>query len=578
MPSASRIDAFSGSRRFAFSSATVACAARAVLEVASCPAGRGRMCRLAHAPRYGKFSRIRSTACVKSRVPATSTPRTSIPASTRAERVRELVAAGRGDRRGTARARRRAPRAARRVSGFADRRRSTRSTGRASTRAARPRRARGRDRAGASPHSVDESARSSRVAKTWSAAVDEDRRLARRRRAPAARRRPTVARRLADVPDSNAEGRAVAEQRLDLLGEVAGDDGDLARSLRRASSRRSVAITGRPSIGSTGFGQRSVIGRRRRALARRHDDGVHSAAKPSERSETRPRARRATPSRRRSSRAAAQLRARARRGAARIGGRREARGRRAPRRTRLASTASSSRRSAAELVRRALGATRMPLVGEEVRAGRRGTPPPGRRGSRRRVAQRRRDRLRERERARSRARATSASSLPRLPPRCWIPNGPPGGGLRRPDVRAAEDDAGSFSPKRRPGGRRVFSSDAATPERIRCAAATRKSGDDTEYAADSEPAPRRRVERQPAVAREPDLDPRVRVVVGHRPRLRLRVVRAARESLGDARRDRRGSAASAPSRRRSAGSSRASCGGRSRASGSARGGGGCSCT
>ena len=49
---------------------------------------------------------------------------------------------------------------------------------------------------------------------------------------------------------------------------------------------------------------------------------------------------------------------------------------------------------------------------------------------------------------------------------------------------------GSFSPNDRSWcSAAVLSSDAATPEMNRCAEATRKSGDDTEYAADSEPRP-----------------------------------------------------------------------------------------
>ena len=67
----------------------------------------------------------------------------------------------------------------------------------------------------------------------------------------------------------------------------------------------------------------------------------------------------------------------------------------------------------------------------------------------------------------------------------------------------------------------------------------------------------RRVERQPAVAREPDLDPGVRVVVGRPSSCFVRrVVGAAREPDRDPRRDPELAAASAPSRPRSAGSSR----------------------
>src|SRR5207302_1905233 len=50
-------------------------------------------------------------------------------------------------------------------------------------------------------------------------------------------------------------------------------------------------------------------------------------------------------------------------------------------------------------------------------------------------------------------------------------------------------------------------------------------------------AARSRVERQPAVAAEPDLDPRMCVVIGDRPRARALVVGPAREADGDARRD-----------------------------------------
>ena len=57
--------------------------------------------------------------------------------------------------------------------------------------------------------------------------------------------------------------RAVADECLELLGQMPADDRD-ALEPAAASSRSSVPITGLPSIGSIGFGQRSVSGRSRR--------------------------------------------------------------------------------------------------------------------------------------------------------------------------------------------------------------------------------------------------------------------------------------------------------------------------
>ena len=106
------------------------------------------------------------------------------------------------------------------------------------------------------------SGRRRRGAKSVSAASTRYGALARRR---AQRRRPP------SRPDAGwrakrtlePERRPVADEPLDLLGEVARDERDLAGIPAAASSRSSEPSTGRPSIGSTGFGQRSVSGRSR---------------------------------------------------------------------------------------------------------------------------------------------------------------------------------------------------------------------------------------------------------------------------------------------------------------------------
>ena len=215
MPSASRIDAFSGSRRFAFSSATVACAARPFVEQRL--SLLEEFVGVGHRLRYGKFSRIRSSGCVKSRVPGTTTPRTSTPASSARPNTSASSYGGPGqvvqepDELGA-------------DSPERDARQLVRTSG-------APGRCAGRGRAspplrgcprraaiapGASPHSArnarDRAGREHRVG-----GGDEHGRRRAGREGAANRVGRPVGARLAHVRDVDAERRAVAEERLDVL-------------------------------------------------------------------------------------------------------------------------------------------------------------------------------------------------------------------------------------------------------------------------------------------------------------------------------------------------------------------------
>ena len=105
--------------------------------------------------------------------------------------------------------------------------------------------------------------------------------------------------RLADVCDGDAERGAVAEQRLDLVGQVSGDDGH-AVAARRTEPAHECRDHGAPVDREHGLRPALGEGPQARSLARGHDDRLDQPAKPNDRSDTRPRARRTRPSRRRS--------------------------------------------------------------------------------------------------------------------------------------------------------------------------------------------------------------------------------------------------------------------------------------
>ena len=234
IPSASRIDALSGSRRFAFSSGTVACAACPSADAAR-PCWKSLYAR--SSPQVGKFSSTKSSGSVKSRVGPISTPAIVSPGRSRcwnasassyggparplSERSKSSPSAqsgAAGER--VRRRRRRAP--ARR--GRPDPDRANRcggcGRGRAGARSRRPRRAAKR----ATSPGVN----------TVSAP------MTRRRLAPADARRTASA----EPTGSGWRTKRTSPERpsqraLDLLRQVAGDDGD--RSIPAAAARAAAS-------------------------------------------------------------------------------------------------------------------------------------------------------------------------------------------------------------------------------------------------------------------------------------------------------------------------------------------------
>ena len=298
------------------------------------------------------------------------------------------------------------------------------------------------------------------------------------------------------------------------------------------SSRTSVATTGRPSTGSTGFGQCSVTGRRRvpspaaitiaftrrsRASAANETACAPHDAEPLAHACAQPR----------------KLRTRARRCCRRVRRRAEAGGREC-RRELFSVDRELRAQERRQLVRRETRVDADSLVGEEVTqvgAARRCLA--SRIG--RRVPQVPTNRLRQRDEC-DREGKQEREELAEAAAAMLEPERSARRRLRGPDVRAGE-------------GHVLVAEADVLVERCRVQARSCDTADDPRgrrgvelrgrhrIASREEAASRCRVKGQPSKPRKPDLDPCMRVMVGHRPRVRIAVVRAAHESLGHARGD-----------------------------------------